>query len=450
MPLEIMGGPKFSKGLNPAQKVALESIAKNETTYLVGGWGSGKTTLACYAVALHALRWRPGWNGLCLAPTFDMMRDLVVSRLKELVPPSILEVKTHGTGELGPHLVFTRPNPGRSPVRTLVRLRVEAAAEKVDGFDTSFVYCEEAQACPSVWARSMGRLRGYGSYRRAWLVGIPEAGWLETLKRERFAESDYHEETRSQWLGISTRDNLHLEGLADFIAHLRKGMTQEQASMLIDGLFSRHSDSVYPSFSELVHVGDFAPPSPHDCVLVGVDFNNDPMTAVLAYKDAAGRIIVFDEVSQPGTTYDHGLRIVEKIRAYGCAIDRARVYPDPAGKARNHSGTSDFAMLSAAGLTIYPRPAHSTIAERDNAVNFALRNAEGRASLLFDRRCRLTIDATSTLRHSKRKTEGKDHLTDSLGYLVQQETGAPFVEAQAPTAPRRAQRGAARLTPGRW
>lgn len=422
--MSLLSAPKYVRGLNTAQKRIIDSIYRNAYTYVVGGWGAGKSTAASYAVALQCLKWEPGVSGLVLAPTFDMMRDLVVARLREVIPPSLLEVHSHGSGELGPHMVVTLPRPGRSPVQTLIRMRVEAAASKVDGFDAGWIYCEEAQSCPTVWQRAQGRLRGPGQNKRAWLVGIPEAGWLESLYRDRFRDGTYDPITRSQWIGVSTRDNTNLEGREAFEARLRAGMTSEQAAMLIDGAFTRHSDSVHPAFVEAQHVVPcVAGLTPHDVVLVGVDFNNDPMTAVFSYR-RADTLYVFSELSAPGTTYEHGLRIAAKIREHGCDPSRAKVYPDPAGVAKNHTGSSDFEMLRAAGLNLYPRTSHTRIEERDNSVNYALRSATGEVRLFVDPSCSVLIDSLSTLRRSTRKSAGKDHIDDALGYLVQQEIDA--------------------------
>lgn len=68
-----------------------EDYLNSATTYklLIGGYGSGKTTVACYKDAFHALT-TPNGKTLITAPTLQQMRVAVLPELNKFIPPWFL------------------------------------------------------------------------------------------------------------------------------------------------------------------------------------------------------------------------------------------------------------------------------------------------------------------------------------------------------------------------
>ena len=64
----------------------------SDATYklLIGGYGSGKTTIACFADAYHALT-TPNGKTLITAPTLQQMRVAVLPELEKFLPPWFLK-----------------------------------------------------------------------------------------------------------------------------------------------------------------------------------------------------------------------------------------------------------------------------------------------------------------------------------------------------------------------
>ena len=168
---------------------------------------------------------------------------------------------------------------------------------------------------------------------------------------------------------------------------------------------------------------------------VGIDFNNDPLTAILAniikVNGRAVELRIFNELSlKAATTWD----LAEVLtREYGgdCwededAATRRRIItcPDPTGKRKQTSGigVSDHQILRKAGLTVYAPEAPYNTADKIRAVNAALRTADGEVHTKIHPRCRELIKSFRTLGYAEgtrmpNKKLGVDHAFDAFGYL---------------------------------
>jgi hypothetical protein len=159
---------------------------------------------------------------------------------------------------------------------------------------------------------------------------------------------------------------------------------------------------------------------------VGIDFNNDPLTAVCAniIRDN-GRPIelrVFAELAlKNATTWDLADvlfdRFGENRRIVAC--------PDPTGKRKQTSGVgvSDHQILRKAGITVYAPESPYNTADGIRAVNAALRTADGEVHTKIHPSCRELIKSFRTLGYAEgtrmpNKKLGVDHSFDAFKYLV--------------------------------
>lgn len=183
--------------------------------------------------------------------------------------------------------------------------------------------------------------------------------------------------------------------------------------------FETLQNRVYYAFCRESNVTDVAmiPGAP---LLIGMDFNINPMSAVIAQK-AGDQCHVIDEIVLPNSNTQEMMQEIN--RRYPSR--HGFVHPDPSGSARKTSapvGQNDFALIREAGWRI-DAPQFGPVVDRITNVNARLCNANGQRRLLIDRKCQQLIRGLDTLTYKKGtkipdKFGGQDHITDALGYLI--------------------------------
>lgn len=159
---------------------------------------------------------------------------------------------------------------------------------------------------------------------------------------------------------------------------------------------------------------------------VGIDFNNDPLTAIcvniIRRNGRPVELRVFGELSLKGaTTWDLAEVLIDNFgedrRIIAC--------PDPTGKRKQTSGVgvSDHQILRKAGITVYAPESPYNTADGIRAVNAALRTADGEVHTKIHPSCRELIKSFRTLGYAEgtrmpNKKLGVDHAFDAFKYLV--------------------------------
>jgi len=157
-------------------------------------------------------------------------------------------------------------------------------------------------------------------------------------------------------------------------------------------------------------------------LLVGMDFNVNPMSAAFAIRVADQLHFIGEHLIPNGNTEDMAKFIRAKFPGR-----QIRVYPDPTGNARKTSapvGQTDFTILRAAGFTVLA-PGHPyPVADKINTVNAAMRNAAGlRRAYVDPVKCPNLATGFDGLTYREGTNEpdkslGLDHITDAAAYLV--------------------------------
>jgi hypothetical protein len=160
-------------------------------------------------------------------------------------------------------------------------------------------------------------------------------------------------------------------------------------------------------------------------LLLGVDFNVDPMSGICAVKDE-DTLYVFDEVIMTGgaTTWDFA---EEVQRRYG--VDRRVIAcPDPTGGARKTSGVgaTDHTILRRSGFNVSAPRSPWKVRDKITSVNTALLDATGTRRTFIHPRCKELIKSLRTLTYAPNtglpnKNLGVDHAFDAFGYLCLQQ-----------------------------
>jgi hypothetical protein len=155
-------------------------------------------------------------------------------------------------------------------------------------------------------------------------------------------------------------------------------------------------------------------------IYIGMDFNIDPMSAVIAVR--SGDVMhIIDEIRIFGSNTD------EMVSEINSRYPRSRVwvYPDPASRQRKTSagGRTDLSILQNAGFTVKAPSAHDPVRDGINAVNSRLCNSLGIRQLFVDPKCKYTIESLE--RHAYKegttqpdKESGYDHMTDAVRYMI--------------------------------
>ena len=153
---------------------------------------------------------------------------------------------------------------------------------------------------------------------------------------------------------------------------------------------------------------------------IGVDFNINPMSAVVFIRDK-NDLYAVDEIVIHGSNTDE---MADEIH-HRYPNRPITIYPDPAARQRKTSagGKTDLSILENAGFTVKVRPAHTPIRDRINAVNSRLKTKSGDRHLIVDPKCKHVIRGLE--RHTYKegtsqpdKDSGFDHMNDALGYCV--------------------------------
>lgn len=114
-------------------------------------------------------------------------------------------------------------------------------------------------------------------------------------------------------------------------------------------------------------------------LLVGMDFNIAPMSAVIGIKAGSDQLHILDEiVIMNGNTELMCDAINQRY-----PNRRVLVYPDPSGRARKTSsvGQTDFSILAAHGFRVLSPPSAPLVVDRNNEVNAMFKNARGEAPI---------------------------------------------------------------------
>lgn len=185
--------------------------------------------------------------------------------------------------------------------------------------------------------------------------------------------------------------------------------------------FETFSGRVYYAFDRKRNIQPWQEPERRIVDLhIGIDFNIDPVTAVVA-KKIGNYLHVIDEIKIYGSNTDE---LVQEIRTR-YPTETITCYPDPAGSARKTSAgnRTDHTILRAAGFKVLAPSGHHPIRDGVNAVNSKLCNSAGETTLYFDPRCKYIMECLEKLTYKEGtsiqdKDSGFDHMADALRYMV--------------------------------
>lgn len=374
---------------------------------LVAGRRFGKSYLACIELLRGAIS-RPGETFFYCAPTYRMAKDIAWRVLKKLVPK--VWIKSKNETDLKIELVNG----------SLIELKGTENAMALRGRSLSGVVLDEAAFMDSeVWFEV---IRPALADKQGWalFISTPDgtASWFYDLWCY-VPEDETNDWQRWSYTTIEG-GNVAKEEVEAARAQLDARTFRQE----FEASFENLSGLVAVSFSD-ANISTEAADINVLPLLLGVDFNVDPMSGICAVKKD-DTLYVFDEIMLRGgaTTWDFA---DEVTRRYG--VDRRVIAcPDPTGGARKTSGIgmTDHSILRRTGFTVQTPRAPWKVRDKITAVNTALLDATGARRTLIHPRCKELIKALRTLTYASgtglpNKNLGVDHAFDAFGYLVLQQ-----------------------------
>ena len=369
--------------------------------FIVSGRRVGKTYEMLVECVYEASRGaqRLAWY---VAPTYRMARDIAWDLLLTLIPPQFVA----RTNETRLTVVLTNGS--------IIALKGADDPDSLRGRGLHFVAFDEwAMMDRRVWhvvTRPM-----LGTTRGRAIFGTTPLG-------HNHAYDDYVAITSGQRVGWKAWMFTTLEGgrvPADEVAAARAELDPRIFRQEYESSFETLQGRIYDNFEPSLHVRDDLVDVGGE-LLVGMDFNVNPMTCVIGVR-AADELHVLDALELPVSNTDE---VAAELKTR--YPDRTIIVcPDPSGRQRRTSagGRTDFTILERAGFIVDAPSAAPFVKDRINAVQTLLKNADGRARLYVHPRATALVKGLrghvyKELTSLPDKTQGFDHINDALGYLV--------------------------------
>ena len=383
----------------PQRKVADD---KCRFRVLVTGRRFGKTTLAIRELCYHArIANRLVWG---VAPSYRQAKQIMWVKIKQVLK-DLRWVKRINEAEL---TIFLK-NGSR------ICLRGADNPDSLRGVGIDFLVLDEcADIDESAWTTVL-RPTLSDTKGSALFCGTPKGmNWFHDLYQR---GQDPTEQEYSSFI-FTTLDG----GFVDQheIDQAMRDLDAKTFRQEYQATWETYSGIIYYGFDMAQNVKQCDEPLDNSILHIGMDFNLDPMSAVVSYiKD--GTVNVIDEIQIWSSNTDEICQEIHR-RYPGKKIF---VYPDPASKARKTSagGKTDLSIIQNAGFIPKVMPRHMAIRDRVNSVNAKLCSASGERGIFIHPKCRNLLNSIAKQTYKEGtvlpdKTQGFDHMNDALGYLI--------------------------------
>ena len=382
---------------------AQDLVAKDPTRFrvVVAGRRFGKTHLSIRELCYHAKD--PGKDVWYVAPTYKMARQIVWRKLKNKLQDLNWVAKTNET-----ELTISLVNG------SVIALKGADNYDSLRGVGLDFIVLDEfADIDPEAWYETL-RPTLSDKQGRALFIGTPKGigNWAYEIY-----QNTQDDPTMWKSYSYTTLDGGNVT--ADEIESARRDLDERTFRQEYMATFETFTGRIYYAFDRAANVVKYEGNTP-DVIYVGMDFNIDPMSAVIAVR-TGDTLHIIDEVRIFGSnTQEMVLEIKQRF-----SKSKVWVYPDPAGNQRKTSagGMTDVTILANAGFVVKAPRVHTPVRDRINAVNSRLCSSSGIRHLIIDPKCKYTIEGLERQTYKEGtsqpdKDSGYDHLNDSLGYMV--------------------------------
>ena len=385
--------------LNNAQAAVAGSTARFRV--FTAGRRTGKTFLSVRELARFARY--PRQRVLYICPTYQMARDIIWGDLKDRLS-RLRWIKKTNESRLEVELING----------STIALRSGESGENLRGGGYDFVVFDETSDIKSeVWYEvirpALSAQKPPGS---ALFCGTPKGfNWFKDLY-------DLGKSDDPDWASFQFTT---LEGgnvPEEEIEAARRDLDERVFAQEYEARFQTYSGIIAYNFSD-EHVVKWKP-NPAKYLIIGMDFNVDPMSAVV-YTKENNMLHAIDEIIIYGSNTDE--MTAEIKNRY--PNHKIFCFPDPAGAQRRSSagGRTDISILQNAGFEVKYRQRHPAVRDRINALNSLLLNTKGERRLLVDPKCKNLIKSFTRYTYkpgTQIPEKGEwDHMFDAATYAVE-------------------------------
>ena len=387
--------------LSPAQQTIFDDTTRFKV--VIAGRRFGKTFLAIQALCYHARL--PDQEVWYVAPSYKQAKLIVWRKLKNRLQ-DLRWVRKTNESELSIEL----KNGSR------ISLKGADHEDSLRGVGLNYIILDEfADIDPEAWYEVL-RPTLADTEGSAMFIGTPKgiANWSYDLYQ-------YELEFGAVWKSFqyTTIDGGNVK--PEELELARQDLDERTFRQEFLATFETYAGRIYYAFDRKSNVVDGLFESRDlDVLYIGMDFNIDPMSAVIAIRKG-DTLCVIDEIRMFSSNTQEA---VEEIKSR-YPKSKIWVYPDPASRQRKTSagGSTDLTILQNAGFVVKAPNSHTPVRDRINAVNSRLCDSTGKRHLFFMPKCKYTIEGLE--RHTYKegttqpdKDSGYDHMMDALGYMV--------------------------------
>jgi phage terminase large subunit len=381
---------------------AQDTVARDSTRFrvVVAGRRFGKTHLSIRELCYHARD--PDKEVWYVAPTYKMARQIVWRKLKNKLQDLNWITKTNET-----ELTITLRNG------STISLKGADNYDSLRGVGLDFIVLDEfADIDPEAWYETL-RPTLSDKQGRALFIGTPKGigNWAYDIYQNTL--------DNPTWKSYSFTTIEGGQVPAEEVDAARLDLDERTFRQEYLATFETFSGRIYYGFDRAANVRKYEGTTP-DVVYVGMDFNIDPMSAVVAVR-MGDTLHIIDEVRLFSSNTQ------EMVNELKQRFPKTRIwaYPDPAGNQRKTSagGQTDIMILTNAGFVVKAPRSHTPVRDRINAVNSRLCSSSGIRHLFVDPKCKYTIEGLERQVYKEGssqpdKDSGYDHMNDALGYMV--------------------------------
>ena len=369
---------------------------------LVTGRRFGKTTLAIRELCYHARN--SGKICWYVAPSYRQAKQIAWVKIKKILK-DLRWVKKINEAELTIEL----KNDSR------ICLRGADNKDSLRGVGIDFLVLDECadideEAWTTVLRPTLSDTQGLALFE-----GTPKGmNWFHDLY-QRGQDPSENEWSSYQY---TTIDGGFVD--AGEIEQAKRDLDAKTFRQEYQATWETYSGIIYYGFSMSENVKHFDEPLDNNIIHIGMDFNLDPMAAVVTHIKN-GVLYVMDEIQIWSSNTEEMCQEIHR-RYPGKKIF---VYPDPASRQRKTSagGRTDLSILQNAGFICKVPPRHMAVRDRVNSVNAKLCSASGERQVFIHPSCKNLLNSVSKHTYKEGtvlpdKTQGFDHMNDALGYLI--------------------------------
>lgn len=389
--------------------------AKEYIKALVTGYGGGKTFIGAkrsIALSLH----NRGVPHLIISPSYKIAKRTIIPTLKELLDGRKIRHKYNKTDN-----EFILNDEGNKGV---IWIGSGDQPDSLKGPNVGSALIDEPFIQDrAVFEQVMARVRDpKARHREITLTGTPEElNWGYDI-----TDGDEKDNFDIALFQASTGDNKALP--RQYVESLMAGYDELAVKAFVDGQFiSLNAGAVYHAYD--INKNNSSMVINEDkLIVVGMDFNVDPMSAVLCHEiyneeEDYDELHACDEIILKNSDTESLCNEILEYYPRG----RFLLYPDSSGKARTSKGRSDFAIAAETlgdRLESIEYPAKNPfLRDRFNSVNALTKNSKGKRRFFVNRGKCPELDRDLTrINHPyedyKKKNPKRTHPSDAVGYVI--------------------------------